>query len=79
MSYDWTSTSFQEKEVGYQAYFIYALSFFLVYMVLAALYESWTSPAAVILVVPMALVGILLPFWPEDTTAISTPRSGSSL
>ncbi len=60
MSYDWTSTSFQEKKVGYQAYFIYALSFFLVYMVLAALYESWTSPAAVILVVPMALVGILL-------------------
>ena len=60
MSYDWTSTSYQEKKVGYQAYFIYALSIFLVYMVLAALYESWTSPAAVILVVPVALVGVLL-------------------
>ncbi len=43
-----------------QAYFIYALSITLVFMVLAALYESWTSPAAVILVVPMALVGVLL-------------------
>ena len=60
MSYDWTSTSYQEKQVGFQAYFIYALSIFLVYMVLAALYESWSSPGAVILVVPVALVGVLL-------------------
>jgi HAE1 family hydrophobic/amphiphilic exporter-1 len=60
MAYDWTSTSYQEKRVGYQAYLIYALSIALVYMVLAALYESWTSPAAVVLVVPIALVGVLL-------------------
>src|SRR2546430_9572715 len=60
MAYDWTSTSYQEKQVGYQAYLIYALSITLVFLVLAALYESWTSPAAVILVVPMALVGVLL-------------------
>jgi hydrophobic/amphiphilic exporter-1 (mainly G- bacteria), HAE1 family len=60
MAYDWTSTSFQEKQVGYQAYLIYALSITLVYLVLAALYESWTSPAAVILVVPLALVGVVL-------------------
>ncbi|MGO9015742.1 MAG: efflux RND transporter permease subunit [Dissulfurispiraceae bacterium] len=60
IAYDWTSTSYQEKKVGAQAYFIYALSIFLVFMVLAALYESWTSPAAVIFVVPLALVGVLL-------------------
>ena len=60
MAYDWTSTSYQEKQVGNQAYFIYALSIILVYMALAALYESWTSPAAVILVVPVALVGVLI-------------------
>ena len=60
IGYDWTSTSYQEKQVGYQAYFIYALSIILVYMVLSALYESWTSPAAVIMVVPMALVGVLI-------------------
>jgi HAE1 family hydrophobic/amphiphilic exporter-1 len=60
MSYDWTSTSFQERKVGYQAYLIYALAIILVYLVLAALYESWTSPAAVIFVVPIALVGVLL-------------------
>jgi len=60
MAYDWTSTSYQEKQVGYQAYLIYALSVILVYLVLAALYESWTSPGAVILVVPLALVGVVL-------------------
>jgi HAE1 family hydrophobic/amphiphilic exporter-1 len=60
MAYDWTSTSYQEKQVGNEAYFVYAMCIILVYMVLAALYESWTSPAAVILVVPVALVGVLL-------------------
>jgi hydrophobic/amphiphilic exporter-1 (mainly G- bacteria), HAE1 family len=60
MDYDWTATAYQEQQVGKQAYFIYALSITLVFLVLAALYESWTSPAAVILVVPMALVGVLL-------------------
>ena len=60
IAYDWTSTSFQEKQIGNQAYFVYALSIVMVFMVLAALYESWTSPAAVILVVPVALVGVLL-------------------
>ena len=60
MAYDWTATAYQEKQVGRQAYFIYALSIMLVFMVLAALYESWTSPAAVILVVPLALVGVLV-------------------
>jgi HAE1 family hydrophobic/amphiphilic exporter-1 len=60
IGFDWTATAFQEKEVGLQAYFIYLLSITLVFMVLAALYESWTSPAAVIVTVPMAMVGVLL-------------------
>ncbi|MDD4955096.1 MAG: efflux RND transporter permease subunit [Candidatus Omnitrophica bacterium] len=60
ISYDWTSTSYQEKRVGSEAYFIYILSIILVYMVLAALYESWTSPLAIILVVPIALTGVLI-------------------
>jgi HAE1 family hydrophobic/amphiphilic exporter-1 len=61
MSYEWTATSYQEKQVGHQAYLIYALSVILVFLVLAALYESWASPAAVILAGPMAMVGVLLP------------------
>ena len=52
-------TAYQEKLIGNQAYFIFALSITLVFLVLAAQYESWTNPAAVILTVPMALVGII--------------------
>ncbi|HEY8035122.1 MAG TPA: multidrug efflux RND transporter permease subunit [Methylobacter sp.] len=66
IGFDWTATSYQEKQVGNQAYFIYALSITLVFMVLAALYESWTSPLAVVLVVPMALVGVLLALMIRD-------------
>jgi len=60
MGFDWTATAYQEKQIGNTAYMIYALSLTLVFLVLAAQYESWTNPAAVILVVPMALVGVLL-------------------
>jgi hydrophobic/amphiphilic exporter-1 (mainly G- bacteria), HAE1 family len=51
--------SYQEKLVVNQIYFIFALSLTLVYLVLAALYESWTDPVAVIPVVPTAVIGIL--------------------
>lgn len=60
IGFDWTATAYQERQIGSQAYFIYALAIVLVFLVLAAQYESWTSPAAVILVVPMAIVGVLL-------------------
>ncbi len=60
MSYEWTGLSYQEKQVGSQLYFIFALSITLVYLVLAAQYESWTDPIAVILVVPTALIGIII-------------------
>jgi len=59
MGYEWTGLAYQERQTGSQAYFIFALSITLVYLVLAAQYESWTDPIAVILVVPTALVGIL--------------------
>jgi HAE1 family hydrophobic/amphiphilic exporter-1 len=59
MDYEWTGLSYQEKLLGTQAYMIFALSITLVFLVLAAQYESWTDPAVVILIVPMALVGII--------------------
>ncbi len=59
MSFDWTGLAYQERLTGNQSYFIFALSITLVFLVLAAQYESWTDPAAVILTVPMALVGII--------------------
>jgi HAE1 family hydrophobic/amphiphilic exporter-1 len=58
MGYDWTGLSYQEKLIGNQAYFIFALSITLVFLVLAGQYESWADPAAVVLTVPMALVGV---------------------
>jgi HAE1 family hydrophobic/amphiphilic exporter-1 len=60
MDYEWTGLSYQEKLIGGQAYLIFALSITLVFLVLAAQYESWTDPAAVILTVPMSLVGIVV-------------------
>ena len=55
--YEWTSMSFQEKEVGNQIYIVYALSLLLVYLVLAGQYESWIAPLTVIVSVPLALLG----------------------
>ena len=60
IGYEWTTTSYQEKQVGREAYLLYGISIIMVFMVLAALFESWISPAAVILAVPLALVGVLL-------------------
>jgi len=60
MAFDWTATAYQQKLLGNTAYLIFALSLLLVFLVLAAQYESWASPLAVIMVVPMALVGIIL-------------------
>jgi HAE1 family hydrophobic/amphiphilic exporter-1 len=57
MGFEWTGVSFQERQVGNEAIVIFALAIFLVFLVLAAQYESWTSPAAVILVVPLAVLG----------------------
>ena len=57
MGYEWTGMSYQEKQVGSQAIYVFALAVLMVYLVLAAQYESWTMPAAVILVVPLALLG----------------------
>ncbi len=60
MGYEWTGMSYQEKRVGGQQYFIFALAVLLVFLVLAAQYESWTSPAAVIAVVPLAALGVVI-------------------
>jgi HAE1 family hydrophobic/amphiphilic exporter-1 len=60
MRAEWTGLSYQEKEIGNQAYAIFALSLVLVFLVLAGQYESWTDPVPVLLSVPMALVGIVV-------------------
>jgi HAE1 family hydrophobic/amphiphilic exporter-1 len=55
--FDWTAMSYQEKLVGSQMYFVFGMALLLVYFVLAGQYESWILPLAVILGVPLALLG----------------------
>jgi HAE1 family hydrophobic/amphiphilic exporter-1 len=60
MGYEWTGMSYQEKKVGSEAIMVFALAIILVFLVLAAQYESWTNPVAVILVVPLAALGTVI-------------------
>lgn len=55
--YEWTAMSYQEKAVGSQIYYVFGLALLLVYLVLAGQYESWFAPIAVILAVPLSLLG----------------------
>ena len=56
----WTALSYQEKLVGGQIYYVFALAMLLVYLVLAGQYESWYTPVSVLLAVPLSLVGPVL-------------------
>jgi multidrug efflux pump len=58
--YEWTGQSLQEKQSGSQAPFLLALSVLLVFLVLAALYESWTIPLSVLLTVPLGVLGAVV-------------------
>lgn len=60
ISYEWTSTAYQEKVAGNLSYFIFALSLVLVYLILSGQYENWLIPSAIILSVPLTLVGTVL-------------------
>lgn len=55
--FEWSAMSLQEKIVGNQIYYVFALALLLVYLVLAGQYESWFAPLAVILAVPLSLLG----------------------
>ncbi|MFZ5483888.1 MAG: efflux RND transporter permease subunit [Pseudomonadota bacterium] len=60
IGFEWSGTSFEEKLSGAQAPLLFALSIIVVFMCLAALYESWTVPLAVLLVVPLGVFGAVL-------------------
>jgi len=60
ISYEWTGLSAQELESGNQAPALYGISILVVFLLLAALYESWSIPLAVIMVIPLGVVGALL-------------------
>jgi len=61
--FDWTGQSLQEIISGNQAPMLIALSVFVVFLCLAALYESWSIPVAVMLVIPLGITGMVLATW----------------
>ncbi|HET7844167.1 MAG TPA: efflux RND transporter permease subunit, partial [Xanthomonadales bacterium] len=63
MSFEWTDLSYQEANQGDAALVVFPLAVLLAFLVLAALYESWTLPLAVILIVPMTLLSALFGVW----------------
>lgn len=58
IGYSWTGLSLQEKQAGEQSTMLYAISLLVVFLCLAALYESWSIPFAVLLVVPIGILGV---------------------
>jgi multidrug efflux pump len=63
MSFEWTDLSFQQVNQSGAALVVFPLAVLLAFLVLAALYESWTLPLAVILIVPMCMLSALLGVW----------------
>jgi len=57
---DWTGTSFQERQAGTQTPLLYTLSVLIVFLCLAALYESWSIPTSVLMIAPLGILGIAL-------------------
>jgi len=60
IGYDWTGISYEERKSGSQAAALYGISLIVVFLCLAALYESWAIPVAVLLVVPLGVFGAVL-------------------
>ena len=63
IGYEWAGQSYQERLAGSQAPALYAISLLFVFLCLAALYESWTIPFSVILIVPLGIIGAVLATW----------------
>ena len=59
----WTGISYQERQSGDQAPYLYAISALVIFLALAALYESWSIPFSVMLAVPVGVLGALLAAW----------------
>ena len=63
VGFQWSGASYQERLSGSQAPALYAISLLVVFLCLAALYESWSIPFSVMLVVPLGVVGALIATW----------------
>ena len=65
--FEWTDATYEEIQAGAQSYILYAFSIFIIFLCLAALYESWSIPFAVMLVVPLGFLGVVLGVWIRNT------------
>jgi multidrug efflux pump len=65
---DWSGLSYQERQSSGQAPLLYAISAVVVFLCLAALYESWSIPVSVMMVVPLGLLGAVLAVWLRGLT-----------
>jgi multidrug efflux pump len=63
MGFEWTELTYQQKLAGNTAIFVFPLCIALVFLVLAALYESWSLPLVIVLIVPMCLVSAIAGVW----------------
>jgi len=63
IGFEWTGLSYQERQAGSQAPALYAVSILVIFLCLAALYESWTIPFSVLLVLPVGVLGTVLATW----------------
>ena len=63
IGFEWTGLSYQERQAGAQAPALYAVSILVIFLCLAALYESWTIPFSILLVLPVGIFGAVLATW----------------
>jgi hydrophobe/amphiphile efflux-1 (HAE1) family protein len=76
MGFEWTGMSYQERLASGSQYGVFVLAIVFVFLVLAAQYESWSSPAAIIAVVPLAALGVVLALWMTGTENNSYTQIG---
>jgi len=65
-NYSWSGLSYQEKLSGGQAIYLYSLSLIVIFLCLAALYESWSIPFSVLLAVPLGIIGAVISVYFRD-------------
>ncbi len=63
IGYEWTGLSVEERESGSQTPMLYTISILIVFLCLAALYESWSVPFSVLLVIPLGIIGTVIATW----------------
>ena len=78
IGFEWNGLSYQERMASSQGPLLYAFSIIVIFLCVAALYESWPIPLANLLMLPLGVFGATLATWMRGTPTMSTSRSASS-